>query len=271
MGAIKELLLRNIKKLSRTKGKTKYLSIVVASRLDGYGDNQELRMKLFLNHLENNSRLYLNDVVWELVIVDWNPPSTEEQISKSLIFKDYPKLPIRHVTYCLSEEEIVEERLPFNLHKALNVGIFEAIGSFCLISNFDCFFSKEIFETIGSKQIKLNCLFLADRLDISNETSHDWSNFREAIESESLGNYALMNGILNVRHSSNSLGEQKPITLIYPQQFENSIEEINKYEQVSNPVVSWKWHSAMHFWLYMFRANLKKGEDVCWDTHKCFR
>jgi len=254
--------LSSIKKPSRKDEKTKYLSIVVASRLDGYGDNQELRMQLFLNHLEINSKLYFNDIPWELVIVDWNPPNSEAQIKNSLVIRDYPELPIRHVTYCLSDVEITEERLPFNLHKALNVGIFEANGTFCLISNFDCFFSREIFETIGTKQIGLNYLYLADRLDVSNASLEDWFYFTEAIKSHALESYPLKNGILNIRHTSNTVGEEKPITLAYPYQSEDIAEEINKYEKVTGSIVSWKWQTAIYFWLYMFRAALRKRAKV---------
>jgi hypothetical protein len=254
--------LRSIKKSSRKDEGTKYLSIVVASRLDGYGDNQELRMELFLNHLEIYSKLYFNDIPWELVIVDWNSPSFEAQIKNCLVFRDYPELPIRHVTYCLSDAEIIEERLPFNLHKALNVGILEAKGTFCLISNFDCFFSREIFETIGAKQIRLNYLYLADRLDVSNVSLENWFHFSEAIKSRALESYDPKNGILNVRHTSNSKGEQKPITLTYPYESEDLTEEINRYEQVTGSIVSWKWQTAIHFWFYMFRAVLKKRANV---------
>jgi hypothetical protein len=260
--SIRGSFLRSIKKPSRKDERIKYLSIVVASRLDGYGDNQELRMQLFLNHLEINSKLYLHDIPWELVIVDWNPPSSEAQIKNSLVIRDYPELPIRHVTYCLSDVEITEERLPFNLHKALNVGIFEAKGTFCLISNFDCFFSREIFETIGAKQIGSNYLYLADRLDVANVSLENWLYFSEAIESRTLESYPQKNGILNVRHTSNSVGEQKPITLAYPYQSGDLTEEINRYEQVVGSIVSWKWQTAMYFWLYMFRAALKKGVNV---------
>ena len=176
-------------------------------------------MEFFLNHLQHFAKIHFNDIKWELVVVDWNPPSLKELLSGSKLFEKYSEIPVRHVVHSPMKNSIDPKDPPFKLHEAMNLGITESVGTFCIITNFDCLFSEDIFKTVGRKSLKLKHLYLADRMDVSLTKNSDWKEFGLEVENRNFKNLEKRPAVLNVRHSKDSFGRSQPITIKLPDDY----------------------------------------------------
>ncbi len=201
--------------------------------------------------------MHFKDINWELVVVDWNPPSSKELISDSKLFEKYSEIPVRHVVHSPLKNSINPKDPPFKLHEAINLGITESVGTFCIISNFDCLFSEGIFKTIGEKGLKLKHLYLADRMDVSLIKNSDWVEFGLEVEGRNFKNLEKRPAILNVRHSKDSFGRYQPITIKLPEDKAKIILGPNKFEYIFGNLAIWKRVTKFRFRLFMKWSSLK--------------
>jgi hypothetical protein len=136
-----------------------YLSLVTANRLDGYGSNQVARIKLHVEYLREFTQRYWTNLKWEYVVVDYNPPSKDATLSRSKLFEG-----IDNIRFIEVEQENVRV---FDLHLALNLGVKHSKGKFIVITNFDIFLDREIYEFISLKEINSKTSYYADRYDLN--------------------------------------------------------------------------------------------------------
>jgi hypothetical protein len=169
-----------------------YLSIVTANRLDDYGSNQIARIKLHVEYLRVFTQKYWTDLDWEYVIVDYNPISKDDLLSKSKLFKDMKN--VRFIELPKKNNRV------FDLHLALNMGVNESRGEYILITNFDIFFDTEIFKLIAARDLNSKTSYFVDRYDLA------WEDFKlnsELIKFES-GDFSGLyrKGIVHYRHGT---------------------------------------------------------------------
>ena len=56
-----------------------YISVVVTTRNDNYGENMRRRLDMFVQGLDQCQQKYPG--LFELVIVEWNPPKDQQSLS----------------------------------------------------------------------------------------------------------------------------------------------------------------------------------------------
>jgi len=142
----------------------KKISIICVTRNDEYGNHQDLRTKVFFNSLNqiNNKELY------ELVLVDWNPPSDRLPFHKQYE-QILPKgLSIKIVTVPSTVHNTLmgSSFLKLFEYYGKNVGARHSSGSYLIFTNPDNFFFPNLWEHIENNMSENTFLRLC-RLDVN--------------------------------------------------------------------------------------------------------
>lgn len=143
-----------------------YLSIVLALRNDDYGGQLLNRVQRYISHLARGLGDGSDDL-YELVVVDWNPPSGSKPIREALDWSVARH--VKHISVTQEVHESIRERAliqrPMYDYLARIVGVSESSGAFVAITNQDVLWSAAIFSFVKRKQFCKGCFYRADRLD----------------------------------------------------------------------------------------------------------
>jgi hypothetical protein len=142
-----------------------YISVVVTTRNDNYGENMRRRLDMFVQGLDQHQRNYPG--LFELVIVEWNPPKDQEPLST--IIPSCTDLPIRIITVPNEYHISTGVRRPLAEFPAKNVGLRRIMGQFALISNPDILFSNNLVNHLAERNLKDGIVYRCDRYDFNGD------------------------------------------------------------------------------------------------------
>ena len=142
-----------------------YISLVVTTRNDNYGENMRRRLDMFVRGLDLHQQKHPG--LFELVIVEWNPPQDQEPLST--IIPACTDLPIRIITVPNEYHSQIGIRKPLAEFPAKNVGLRRAKGQFVLISNPDILFSHELVDQLAKKNLEDGIVYRCDRYDFDGD------------------------------------------------------------------------------------------------------
>jgi len=143
-----------------------YLSVVVASRNDGYARGMLRRLQVSVSaFIEQMERF---DLPSELVLVDWNPPAGKDLWHAIEWPATVRRCTVRVITVPPRVHETLPfaDRLPILIHRARNVGIRRAHGEFVLPTSPDILFSNELAKWFGRRELDPSCMYRVVRRDV---------------------------------------------------------------------------------------------------------
>lgn len=155
-----------------------YISIVATTRNDGYGENMQQRLDMFVKSLDYYSSKYPD--IFELVLVEWNPPLNRPPLHT--ILPKCQHLKIRTITVPKECHDTLGFNKPMSEYGGKNVGIRRSYGKYILITNPDIIMTENLVATISSQTLKENNIYRVDRYDftgdgIANIDPKDYSKF----------------------------------------------------------------------------------------------
>jgi hypothetical protein len=146
-----------------------YLSVVMASRNDGYAGGMLRRLQVSIDAFVAQTERF--DLTSELVLVDWNPPAGRG-LWEAL---EWPsagrRCTIRVITVppWLHGTCPFADRLPILIHRARNVGIRRARGEFILPTSPDILLSNELAAWFGRRELDPCGMYRVARRDVPEE------------------------------------------------------------------------------------------------------
>jgi hypothetical protein len=143
-----------------------YLSIVIASRNDGYANGMLHRIQVCVDSFIEQLEKFEHPS--ELILVDWNPPAgrglwdalRRPKYVRRCTFRLITVPPKLHATLPFAD------RLPILIHRARNVGIRRAHGEFILPTSPDILLSDELAEWFGTQQMDPGHMYRLPRCDV---------------------------------------------------------------------------------------------------------
>jgi len=146
-----------------------YLSVVIASRNDGYAGGMLRRLHVSISALIEQAERF--DLPSELVLVDWNPPAEKELWRALESAATHRRCAIRIITVPpqLHSTLPFADRLPILIHRARNVGIRRAQGEFILPTSPDILLSNELTAWFAKRELDPNCMYRVARRDVPEE------------------------------------------------------------------------------------------------------
>ena len=120
------------------------VSLVLTGRNDGYGG--DFIARFFRSLRFNHQQLTARGIAYELVFVEWAPPS-DARLIRDQIFDALPELDVAVCSWYVVDPRYQEvlslnPRLEYLEFPAKNVGVRRARGRFVLTSNCDVYFGR---------------------------------------------------------------------------------------------------------------------------------
>lgn len=156
--------------------RTPYLSIVIASRNDGYLGDLIERLTIFQKCLLLQLEQYRLDA--ELIVVEWNPPRETASLADVIPWiKGGSCTSVRVIRVDERQHDRYPNarRTPMLEYPAKNVGIQRAKGRFALSTNADLLYSKELIRFLAQRQLCDETFYRIDRYDYSGLPLSTWS------------------------------------------------------------------------------------------------
>lgn len=144
---------------------TPYISIVATTRNDGYGENMQQRLDMFIKSLDYHAAKYPD--LFELVMVEWNPP--EDRAPLHTILHKCQHLKIRVITVPKECHDTLEFKTPMSEYSAKNVGIKRSRGKFILITNPDIIMTEPLVAVLATQNLKEDRIYRVDRYDFTGD------------------------------------------------------------------------------------------------------
>jgi hypothetical protein len=142
-----------------------YISVVVTTRNDNYGENMRRRLDMFVKGLDCHQQKYPG--LFELIIVEWNPP--DDQAPLSTIIPSCTHLPVRIITVPGEYHGRTGFKRPLAEYHAKNVGLRRSAGKFVLISNPDILFSYNLVDQLAKRNLNDGIVYRCDRYDFDGD------------------------------------------------------------------------------------------------------
>jgi hypothetical protein len=145
-------------------------SFVATSRNDDHGGDVLRRTQTFIDRLAEQCERH--QVRCELVLVEWNPPSTRASLEDVLGWpagSEWFSARVVTVPPALHRQFAYSKRLALFQMIAKNVGIRRASGKYVIATNIDIIFTDELFETLKGGDFREGIVYRSDRWDIPNE------------------------------------------------------------------------------------------------------
>jgi hypothetical protein len=160
------------------------VSVVLTGRNDGYGGDFVARF--FRSLRFNHQQLTLRDIAYELVFVEWAPPSGAPLI-RDHVFAAIPELDPASCSWYVVDPQYQEvlslnPRLEYLEFPAKNVGVRRAHGRFILTSNCDVYFGRRIFDVLAQDALEPRVLYRAPRYDLTLPAERpplDWNTLED--------------------------------------------------------------------------------------------
>jgi hypothetical protein len=145
------------------------VSIVLTGRNDGYGG--DFVDRFFRTLRFNHRQLTARGITYELVFVEWAPPSDMPLLIQRLL-DDVPELNPELREWYVVDPQFqqalsLNPRLEYLEFLAKNVGVRRARGRFVLTSNCDVFFGRRVLEALEQQTVRRGVLYRAPRHDIT--------------------------------------------------------------------------------------------------------
>lgn len=143
------------------------ISFVTAARNDDYGGNFLGRMNTSFRVLEHLVAKYPG--VFELVVVEYNPPSGALPLADVMTIRGSEAFPVRIITVPSEFHTSVAQgkKNPFLEYLAKNIGIRRAHGKFVVSTNPDIVFSEAMIDHFARTDLKPGYFYRANRHDLS--------------------------------------------------------------------------------------------------------
>jgi hypothetical protein len=143
------------------------ISLVVAARNDDYGGNLINRINAFLKILIYFTNKYKTH--FELVFVEYNPPSDKKYMYDELIIKDNQYLSVRFIIVPHDFHTTLpdHQKVPLCEFIGKNIGARRARGEFILATNPDTIFSEELFTYLIQQNLDKKYFYRINRRDLS--------------------------------------------------------------------------------------------------------
>lgn len=138
-----------------------YISVVVVGRNDDYGQGFVQRLDTFVRSLDHQAKACPG--VFELVIVEWNPPSDRENLYQSIAPPQHLDLRVIQVPQEL-HQSLGVARSVLEFH-GKNVGARRARGDFVLTTNPDVLFSNDLIAELARRRLRTDVVYRTDRYD----------------------------------------------------------------------------------------------------------
>jgi hypothetical protein len=153
-----------------------YLSIVIALRDDDYPHPLADRVRMFASRVAGQLGDGA-DGLYELVVVDWNPPPGARASAAAFDFGGVRAL--RHIVVPPHVHDMIAgsstvpafRDRPMLDYYARNVGIRYSTGRFVLVANQDILMSDVVAATIRARALRADCFYRADRADVDVDPS----------------------------------------------------------------------------------------------------
>lgn len=156
--------------------RTPYLSIVIASRNDGYLGDLIERLTIFQKCLLLQLEQYRLNA--ELIVVEWNPPRETASLADVIPWiKGGSCTSVRVIRVDERQHDRYPNarRTPMLEYPAKNVGIQRAKGRFVLSTNADLLYSEELIRFLAQRQLCDEAFYRVDRYDYSGLPLTTWS------------------------------------------------------------------------------------------------
>ena len=137
-----------------------YLSVVVAMRNDDYGGHLLHRFERGIADLAEAALLH--GLHYELVIVEWNPPSESPQLRDAV---RWPESLLDVLLITVPPEVHTTAGCHGWEYEAKNLGVAASRGSFVLTTNADIILSAALIEFMAAKSLRTSSFYRADRFD----------------------------------------------------------------------------------------------------------
>jgi hypothetical protein len=143
-----------------------YLSLVLASRNDGYAGGMLRRIEVCISAFITQMERF--DIPSEVILVDWNPPAGRGLWDALEWPAALRRCTVRVITVppALHATLPFADRLPILIHRARNVGIRRARGTFILATSPDILLSDELAQWFGRRELDLDCMYRIARRDV---------------------------------------------------------------------------------------------------------
>jgi len=152
-----------------------YISFVTYGRNDGYTPDYVPRVRRAVHCL--SSQLERAGLASEIIISEWNPPKDRPLLIEQL---DIPDM-LRHVTIVgvITGVEhhkgfLGADEVGIHVTEAANVGLRRARGEFVVGKSSDTFYSPEVIERIGQRNLRHDTIYRIDRHDVFIDAPAFW-------------------------------------------------------------------------------------------------
>lgn len=150
-------------------GHAPLVSIVLTGRNDGYGG--DFVDRFFRTLRFNHRQLLARGIEYELVFVEWAPPSDAPLLIQRLLDAVPDVGPDRCAWYVVDSQYqqalSLNPRLEYLEFLAKNVGVRRARGRFVLTSNCDVFLGRRVLDALQEGSVRPGVLYRAPRHDIT--------------------------------------------------------------------------------------------------------
>ena len=149
-----------------SRGTDPYLSFVIAARNDNYAGGMLRRLQVCIETFLHQAEGY--ELPSELILVDWNSPP-DAGLADAVRWpatNRWCSIRVITVPAAVHATQRFGDRLPILIHRARNVGIRRARGSFVLPTSADILCSDELIDTIAARQLDVCALYRIARHDV---------------------------------------------------------------------------------------------------------
>ena len=143
-----------------------YLSLIIAARNDNYAGGMLRRLQVCVDSFVH--QVEAAALPSELILVDWNPPP-DRPLRTALKWPASPRSStIRLITVppAVHARQRFGDRLPIIIHRARNVGVRRARGTFILPTSADILFSDELIATFAMRRLDPAAIYRIVRHDV---------------------------------------------------------------------------------------------------------
>jgi hypothetical protein len=155
------------------------ISFITTARNDDYGGNLINRINAFIKTLVHLTNVHeLNS---ELILVEYNPPSSEKPLSEVLHIADNRHLSVRFIVVPESFHKQFEtaSKIPVMEYIAKNIGARRAHGEYVLCLNPDIILSDAMIKFLKNDRLDENTFYRANRHDIALNMIDENHSFEE--------------------------------------------------------------------------------------------
>lgn len=143
------------------------ISIVFTARNDNYGGDLLDRINALIKVLIFFTNKHKSN--FELIIVEYNPPSDRQKLHEVLSINNNKHLKIKFIEFPAAYHKKFEnsERIKLFEYIGKNIGIRRATGDFIVSTNQDIIFSEDFIKHLTYVKFDKNKFYRTDRIDVS--------------------------------------------------------------------------------------------------------